>query len=79
MNSPYAYVLEEFLPGKQEVSAVFSWPNCAKKYLRDTYTVDGELHLPPATRLKLTRHKVNPKSGRLAPREQLDIGAFLAT
>jgi hypothetical protein len=74
VNSPYAYVL--WAAGEQ---AVFTWPNCAKKYLRDTYTVDGELHLPPNGLLILTRFKVNPKAGSKVVSEELDVEKFLAT
>jgi len=74
MNSPYAYVLSTL--GEQ---AVFTWPNCVKKYIRDTYTTDGELHLPPDSHLSLTRFKVNPKAGTRVAKEELDVGAFLAS
>lgn len=74
MNSPYAYVL--WALGEQ---AVFTWPNCAKKYIRDTYTLDGELHLPPEGLLILTRFKVNPKAGGHVVSEILNVEKFLAS
>ena len=46
-----------------DAPAVFTWPNPCRKFIRDTYTADGRLALPPEGRLKLTRHKVNPKAG----------------
>ncbi len=74
MNSPYAYVL--WALGEQ---AVFTWPNCAKKYIRDTYTADGELRLPPADLIILTRFRVNPKAGQGPSSVQLDVEKFLAS
>jgi hypothetical protein len=57
--------------------AVFSWANVAKKYIRDTYTTDGELHLPPRGHLTLIRYKVNPKASRNAIWDELGIEEFL--
>ena len=74
-QSPYAYVLG--LPDLPP--AVFTWPNAVKKYIRDTYSTDGELHLPPPGRLTLYRYKVNPKAGHRLVTDQLDIEVFLAT
>jgi hypothetical protein len=73
-QSPYAYVTD--IGGS---IAVFTWPNCVKKYIRDFYTVDGELHLPPPGYLKLTRHKVNPKAGGPVVTDYLDVERFLAS
>ncbi len=74
MNSPYAYVLS--ILGERRV---FTWPNCAKKFIRDTYTVDGELHLPPESHISLIRYKVNPKAGQPDRSENLNVEKFLAT
>lgn len=74
-QSPYAYVLET---GSGSNIAVFTWPNAVKKYIRDTYTVNGTLHLPPSGLIKLTRFKVNPQVGKPVVRDQLHIEAFLA-
>jgi hypothetical protein len=76
MNSPYAYVL--WTQGDPE-PAVFTWPNCVKKYIRDTYTTDGELHLPPDGHLSLFRFKVNPKAGSRVLGATLDVEKFLAS
>ncbi len=73
MNSPYAYVLEI----KGQPPAIFTWPNCAKKYLRDTYTLDGELRLPPEGYLVLKRYKVNPKAGQALMITGLNVEKFL--
>ena len=74
----YAYILTTWTGDRSHPPLVFTWPNACKKYLRDTYTVDGTLALPPHGRLTLTRHKVNPKAGQRPVIEQLDIGEFLA-
>lgn len=58
--------------------AIFTWPNIARKYIRDTFTVDGELHLPPRDRLRLTRHKVNPKAGGAVITDYMNVEVFLA-
>jgi hypothetical protein len=61
VQSHYAYVLE--IPGQP--SAVFTWPNVIKKYIRDVYSnSEGSLVLPPPGRLVLKRYKVNPKAGQ---------------
>ena len=73
MQPVYAYVVD--LSGSV---AVFTWPNVAKKYLRDIYTTDGELHLPPPGYVKLTRHKVNPRAGGAVVTDFLNIEAFLS-
>jgi len=70
----YAYVLED-----QMTTYVFTWPNVVKKFLRDTYTVNGVLCLPPrGPMLKLTRHKVNPKAGGRTVIDYMDVEAFVA-
>lgn len=56
---------------------MFVWPNGARKYIRDTYTTDGELHLPPGEHLVVKRHKLNPKAGGTIVIDCLDIGKFL--
>ena len=70
----YVYILE----GQDALPAVFTWPNVVKKHIRDTYTVDGELHLPPLGRIALKRYKVNPKAGQRTVVDVIDIGEFLA-
>lgn len=75
MNSPYVYTL---VVDGGTGTAAFLWPNGVKKYIRDTYTTDGELHLPPPGRLKLTRFKVNPKAGYPSQEAVLDVEKFLA-
>lgn len=75
MNPPYAYILT----GQGQSPAVFTWPNVAKKYIRDTYADSGgALHLPPEGFLSLQRHKVNPRAGRPPVIDTLDIASFLA-
>jgi hypothetical protein len=76
MSTPviYAYVVE--IPGQP--MAIFTWPNVVKKFIRDIYTQDGELHLPPAGRLKLTRYKVNPRASHAVILDPINIEAFLA-
>jgi hypothetical protein len=74
--SPYVYSLG--VDGQSGPPAVFTWPNIARKYIRDTYTVDGELHLPPPGHLRLARYKVNPKAGQRPVADMLDVGEFLA-
>jgi hypothetical protein len=81
MSTPviYVYILVPWINGERQNPLVFTWPNVVKKYIRDAYTGDdGELHLPPAGRLYLTRNKVNPKLGQRAVTDLLDIEAFLA-
>jgi hypothetical protein len=81
MRSPVVYVYSLVIRDGSPASAVpalFTWPNPCRKYIRDTYTVNGELRLPPDGRLALTRHKVNPKAGQRLTGEVLDIGEFLA-
>jgi hypothetical protein len=73
MNSPYAYVLE--IPGQED--AIFNWPAGARKYIRDTYTVDGRLCLPPPGHISLQRYKVNPKVGQRINVISLPVEAFL--
>jgi hypothetical protein len=77
---PYAYILEQTWPGSghQDAFTVFTWPNACRKYIRDTYTTDGELHLPPAGLLTLTRVKVNPKAGQRVIADGMNIEAFLS-
>lgn len=76
-QSPYAYVLEiQTMPGHY-ATAVFTWPNPAKKYIRDMYSLDGELHLPPPGHLILKRYKVNPKSTRIPGCDMLDVEKFV--
>lgn len=70
----YVYVLE--IPGTGE-PAVFTWPNVCRKYIRDTYTVNGELCLPPRGRMNLARRKVNPKAGGPKVVDYLDVAEFL--
>jgi hypothetical protein len=72
-QSPYAYILE--MPGAPV--AIFTWPNVAKKYIRDIYTIDGELRLPPPGHLTLTRYRVNPKAGHVAVASPLIVEEFL--
>lgn len=73
MNSPYVYFIE--IQGQPP--AVFTWPNIARKFLRDTYTLDGELHLPPEDRLAITRYKVNPKVGQAVIVDRYKAEKFL--
>ncbi len=75
MNSPYAYILT--IPGQP--LAVFTWPNVVKKFIRDTYTVQGELKLPPEGYLTLHRYRVNPKAGAAFIIANLNIEKFLAS
>lgn len=74
-NSPYVYVvLIEHQP-----QAIFTWPNIAKKYVRDIYTNSkGELTLPPDGVLKIWRYKVNPKAGQAIIIDSLKPEKFLA-
>jgi hypothetical protein len=73
MNPQYVWVVTT-----AAFTATFSWSNVAKKYLRDTYTLDGELHLPPRDRIMLQRFKLNPKAGKTLDPEYLDVEEFLA-
>lgn len=73
-QSPYAYVLE--MPGQP--LAIFTWPNVVKKFIRDVYSRDGELHLPPAGHLTLKRYKVNPGASHAIIIDNLDVEKFLA-
>lgn len=73
-QSPYVYIVE--MAGQPP--AVFTWPNVARKFIRDTYTSGGELHLPPADRLQVTRYKVNPKAGQAMIIDRLPVTQFLA-
>lgn len=75
MTTPviYVYMLED-----DHSVAPFTWPSVARKYIRDTYTVNGKLCLPPAGHLKLTRYKVNPKAGARIVADELDVGKFLS-
>jgi hypothetical protein len=75
VNSQYAYIVTVL----GEIAGVFTWPNCVKKYLRDVYTIDGELHLPPEGHITLTRHKVNPKAAGTPVKERIHIERFLET
>jgi hypothetical protein len=74
MNSPYAYVLE--IPGHED--AIFNWPAGVRKYIREMYTVDGKLCLPPPGHIGLQRYKVNPKAGQRIIVVNLPIEKFLA-
>ena len=76
MNSPVIYVYVLAI-ANADAPAVFTWPNPCRKFIRDTYTADGRLALPPEGRLKLTRHKVNPKAGGRVIADVIDIGEFL--
>lgn len=81
MNSPvvYVYILTQFSSaGARQDPDIFTWPNVCKKFIRDTYTVDGALALPPTSRLILARHKVNQKPGQRRVIDVLDIEEFLA-
>lgn len=70
MNSPYAYILEV----RHQPAVVFTWPNVARKYIRDTFSgTDGELTLPPDGYMTLTRYKVNPKAGQAVIITRIDI------
>jgi hypothetical protein len=79
VNSPYAYVLEMKLTPQSNyhIIGVFTWPNVVKKYIRDTYSVDGELHLPPGDRVVLRRFVVNQKAGSKPAMTIINIEAFL--
>lgn len=74
----YAYLVTRYVGGDRVNPVVFTWPNTAKKWLRDTYTTDGELHLPPPGRLILTRVKVNPKAGHPPVTDVLNLEEFLS-
>jgi hypothetical protein len=78
MRAPSPYVYSVSIQGQDGPPAVFTWPNIARKYIRDTYTVDGALALPPEGRIRLARYKVNPKAGQRPVAEMLDVGEFLA-
>lgn len=70
----YAYILT--IEGQPP--AVFTWPNVARKYIKDIYTdSDGALQLPPKGYMALKRYKVNPKAGRPVVIDNLDIEIFL--
>jgi hypothetical protein len=69
----YAYVLEDELGVN-----IFTWPNVVKKFIRDTYTVNGVLALPPRDVLKLRRYKVNPRAGGRTIIDYIDVEHFLA-
>lgn len=73
MNPVYVYFVE--IAGQP--AAPFSWPNVAKKFIRDTYSTDGELHLPPDGRLTITRYKLNPKAGQAIIIERYTAEKFL--
>lgn len=73
-QSPYVYVVNIGDQGP----AIFTWPNVARKYIRDTFTTDGELHLPPRDRVRLTRHKVNPRAGAAVVTDYLSVEVFLS-
>ena len=72
MQSQYAWIVS--LQGEH---AVFTWANCAKKYIRDTYTADGELHLPPPGHIGVIRYKVNPKAGHRVVWDIIQVEEFL--
>lgn len=73
-QSPYAYILT--IEGQPP--AVFTWPNVAKKFIRDIYsTAEGELTLPPPGYLVLKRYKVNPRAGHAMVIDNLDVEKFL--
>jgi hypothetical protein len=75
MQQPvYIYVLEH----PNEPACVFTWPNACKKYIRDGYTLNGKLCLPPGGVLTLTRYKANPKAGQPVILSPLDIERFMA-
>jgi hypothetical protein len=79
-QSPYAYTLEMKLTPQSTpmIIGVFTWPNVVKKYIRETYSVDGELHLPPDDRVVLRRFVVNQSAGTKPAMTIIDIEAFLA-
>jgi len=70
-TSQWAWVLTDLHCDDEPL--VFTWPNCVRKYLRETYTIDGKLCLPPPGRLKLMRHRVNPKAGHRPVVDYVDI------
>jgi hypothetical protein len=69
----YVYILKQ----EQFPEAVFTWPNVCRKYIRDTYTLNGELCLPPGDILTLKRHKVNPKPEHTPLIDRLDVAEFM--
>lgn len=77
-QSPYVYVITTFVNGVRLDPAMFLWPNGAKKYLRDSYTLDGKLCLPPRSQLIVSRHKLSPKPGYASAVTVLDAETFLA-
>ena len=77
MPIPVVYIYELTISGTGE-PAVFTWPNVCRKYIRDLYTVNGELHLPPPGRMVLARRKVNPKAGGPRVVDYLSVEEFLA-
>jgi hypothetical protein len=77
MPQPVVYIYEVKITGQP--SAYFTWPNPAKKFIRDVYTTfDGALALPPRDRLKVTRHKVNPRASHAMIEDVIDVEEWLA-
>lgn len=74
----YVYVLSPVGDLKVGELKVFTWPNVIKKHLRDSYTVEGTLCLPPRGQLLLSRHKVNPRIDGRTIIDYLDIEEFLS-
>lgn len=73
-QSPYIYIVK--IEGQPD--AFFTWPNPAKRYIKDIYTGrDGELHLPPGDRIAVKRSKVNPHAGHTIITDTLNIQSFL--
>jgi hypothetical protein len=71
------YVYEVRIQGQP--SAYFTWPNPAKKFIRDIYTTfDGALALPPEDRLEVIRHKVNPRASHAMIIDKINVEAWLA-
>lgn len=72
---PYAYVVNI----QHQPQAIFTWPNIARKYIRDIYTNSkGELKLPPDPVLRIWRYKVNPTAGQAIIIDSLKPEKFLA-
>lgn len=74
----YVYAISEVAHGCALLPvAVFSWPNVIKKYIRDTYTFNGELHLPPTDQLNVYRAKLNPKAPNYTVWERINVQEFM--
>lgn len=74
-QSPYVYVVTF----KGQPPAIFTWPNVARKYIRDIFSKDGELHLPPGDYITLERYKVNPKPAQAVIIDRMNVEVFLAS